>query len=126
MEIDQESENKNEMMKEMTFNCNICGESFKEKSQLRRHIKAKHTESNQICEKYRKGQCDREPNDCWFLHKNDAASPEKQVFQQVSPNPYPPDQLSKMFWMMNNLMRKVEGMEKKVEGMEKSLEEIMI
>ena len=126
MEIDQESENKNEMMKEMTFNCNVCGESFKEKSQLRRHIKAKHTESNQICEKYRKGQCDREPNDCWFLHKNDAASPEKQVFQQVSPNPYPPDQLSKMFWMMNNLMRKVEGMEKKVEGMEKSLEEIMI
>ena len=26
---------------------------------------------------------------------------EKQVFQQVSQNPFPPDQTSKVFWMMN-------------------------
>ena len=52
--------------------------------------------------------------------------PEKQVFQQVAQNLFPPDQISKMFWMMNNLVRKVEGMEKRFEGMEKRFEEIMI
>ena len=51
---------------------------------------------------------------------------EKQVFQQVAQNLFPPDQISKMFWMMNNLVRKVENMENRFENMEKRFEEIMI
>ena len=119
MIIDQEDENKIKVAEERTFDCSICGETFQQKNLLKKHKKLKHTEIVPTCEKYIKGQCVRDSNDCWYLHKNQQACSENSVFQQVSPNPFPPEQLSKMFWMMNNLMRKVEGMEK-------SLEEIMM
>ena len=105
------------------FNCNMCDESFREKSIFMKHRKAKHTGSNQICDKFRNGQCDKSSDDCWYLHSaqpTTKARSQPDIQQQDFPqaaNPFPPDQMSKMFWMMNNLVRKVEGMEKRFEDL---------
>ena len=110
--------------------CYTCKREFDGYWNLMTHRKQVHP-SNRKCRNY-PGNCLR-GNTCWFVHvegmeidkevekdntnKNNIT--ENQVFQQVSQNPFPPDQNSKLFWMMNNLMRKVESMDKR-------LDEIMI
>ena len=49
-----------------------------------------------------------------------------QVFQEVPSEQIPPDQMSKMFWMVMNLCKKVDNMEKRFDNMEKRFEELMI
>ena len=127
METDQVEENSVE--RQNVFRCNICEESFKDRNELMKHMKTKHINSIQPCEKYRQGRCKRNSDDCWYPHvelPGKVSNPHQQVFQQASPTPLPPDQMSRMFWMINNLMRKVDGMEKRFDGMEKRFEEIMI
>ena len=107
-----------------TFKCKICGENFEDQGEFMKHMKTKHTGSNQACEKFLKGQCERDEEDCWFFHpadqvKQKQSAPNKtsqdQVFHQAHSDPFPPDQMSRMFWMVTNLCRKVEGMEKRFE-----------
>ena len=105
------------------FSCNMCEESFQERSAFMNHRKSKHTGSNQKCEKFMNGECERSSDECWYLHSEQPkgkpmgqANIPKQVFPQAA-NPFPPDQMSKMFWMVTNLVRKVEGMEQRFEDL---------
>ena len=85
-----------------------------------KHRKTHHPETNQRCKEFASNRCDRSENECWYSHSNNAevSSPKKQpkqVFQQAQPETFPPDQLSKMFWMVSNLCMKVQNIEKKFE-----------
>ena len=103
------------------FKCNLCDKNFKEKSDFMMHRKTQHTRSNQRCEKYLNNQCERSADNCWYVHSSDQAKEksstvsQEQVFCQAPSDPFPPDQMSRMFWMVSNLCRKVEGMEKRFE-----------
>ena len=146
MEVDPQPEVDNIKKK---FECKMCDETFYEESNFVKHRKSKHIGSIEVCEKFLKKQCERDEVECWFLHqkgyninkKDDKLgqhvpnihemSQEKvnendQVFLKAPLDPLPPDQMSRMFWMISNLIRKVDGMDKKVDGMEKRFEEIMI
>ena len=109
--------------KGVIFKCNMCEEIFKQNSDFMKHKRSKHTGSNRNCDKFNKGQCERSADDCWYPHNHQSKDtsqtqnkvPKEQVFHQAPAETLPPDQLSKMFWMMNNLCRKVEGMEKRFE-----------
>ena len=109
MEIDQADVSVNKTPTPPVFDCKMCDKTFKNKNEFIKHKKTEHKDS-----------IEQEQNEKVSNLSNE------QVFQQVSPNPFPPDQMSRMFWMMTNLMRKVDGMERKVVGMEKRFEEIMI
>ena len=50
-----------------TFKCNICEQTFSEKSEFMKHRKDLHPEMVKIC---RNTQCFYE-NECWFRHEND-------------------------------------------------------
>jgi hypothetical protein len=105
------------------FECNMCEESFEEKKSFMQHRKNKHTGSNRRCENFSAGKCERNSDECWYVHSeqpdktpnNQNAIPKEQGFCQAPTDPLPPDQMSRMFWMVNNLVRKVEGMEKRFE-----------
>ena len=100
------------------FKCNICDEQIKERRDFMKHKKNKHADSILNCENFLKGKCSRNEETCWFKHtpagvdENPKAT-KQQVFQKVSANPFPPDQLSQMFQMINNLCTKMGIMEKK-------------
>ena len=103
------------------FNCNMCDFTCKEKTIFMMHKKSSHKEVNKLCDKFQNGQCSRSEADCWFNHlartspstQNEAKK--EQVFQKASSDPFPPDHMSRMFWMVSNLCRKVENMEKRFE-----------
>ena len=108
------------------FTCNLCDQTFREKANFMKHKKDKHTGSNRPCEKFANGQCDRTADVCWYVHstnqtKQDTKTKDnisrEQVFRQVPVDTLPPDQMSRMFWMVSNLCRKVEGMEKRFEDL---------
>ena len=112
------------VMKEETyFKCNLCEFVCKEKRVFMMHKKTSHKEVNKKCEKFESGECGRSDEECWFNHSSKIKSnpnpqPEvmkDQVFQKASSDPFPPDQMSKMFWMVSNLCRKVESIEKRFE-----------
>ena len=104
-----------------SFNCNLCDFTCKEKRSFMMHKKTLHKDVIKSCVKYQNGQCSRSEADCWFNHFDPVkpsqanGKPEEQVFQKASSDPFPPDQMSKMFWMVSNLCRKVENMEKRFE-----------
>ena len=50
-----------------TFKCNLCEQTFSEKSEFMKHRKDLHPEMVKIC---RNTQCFYE-NECWFRHEND-------------------------------------------------------
>ena len=117
--------------------CYTCKREFDGYWNLMTHKKQAHP-SKRKCRNF-PGNCPHGIK-CWFVHEEKMEidkeeekdetkknnPPEKQVFQQVAQNLFPPDQMSKMFWMVNNLVTKVENMEKRFENMEKRFEEIMI
>ena len=117
------------------FKCNLCEYTCQDKSSFMIHKKQVHKEVVKNCEAFRNGKCFRNDIECWFNHSSiskprmETKDQNEQVFQEASPDPYPPDHKSRMFWMVTNLCKKVENMEKmckKVENMEKMLEEVMI
>ena len=119
------------------FKCNICDFEFKGRDVFMKHKKSSHTETIPVCDKFRKGQCPRNDNDCWFEHSksktehedisptksksNDPTAPSnetetgKQVFHEASGNSFPPDQVKKMMEMVSQLCNKMKQMEKKLE-----------
>ena len=113
------------------FPSNFCEYTCTDKNSFMLHMKQEHVETHRNCEEYKKGQCLRKESECWFIHK--MAEAEKpslknnpQVFQEVPSEQIPPDQMSKMFWMVMNLCKKVDNMEKRFDNMEKRFEELMI
>ena len=103
------------------FNCNLCDFTCTAKRIFMIHKKTSHKDVIKSCAKYQNGQCSRSEADCWFNHYDPAKPspandiPKEQVFQKASSDPFPPDQMSKMFWMVSSLCRKVENMEKRFE-----------
>ena len=111
--------------KDQEFKCNICKKVFREKQYLMQHRKTEHIETVQRCKMFDDGQCQRSNDECWFVHLHDEnvksfqqkEVPKKQVFQEASENALPPDQMSKLFWMVTNLCNKVQNIEKKFEDL---------
>ena len=108
--------------------CNFCKATFKHKSDFMQHRKTEHPENNQACKSFENGQCEKNEEECWFIHSYSTEKPKMQpsqlnqsskdqVFQKATINPFPPDQIqiSKMFWMVSNLCMKVQNIEKKFE-----------
>ena len=108
------------------FKCNLCDEIIDERRDYMKHKKEKHSDTILPCEKFLKGECLRTNETCWFKHPtleiNDKvddlkATSNEQVFQKAPENAFPPDQVSKLFQMMNILCTKVEQMEKKFQDL---------
>ena len=86
-----------------------------------KHKKSEHIDTVGQCSD---SQCERSNDDCWFLHSPGVkvgsqgnSEAEKSVFQEVPMNAFPPDQMSKLFWMVTNLCNKVQNIEKKFEDL---------
>ena len=88
MEIDQVVENNKST--QHIFKCDICEEIVKDVNELMKHKSDKHKDSV-------------------------SNSKKEQVFQKVTSNSFPPDQMSEMFWMMKDFMRRMNGMEKRLD-----------
>ena len=103
------------------FKCNMCEKIFRDKSNFMKHIKMQHTGSTQTCQKFAKGLCERNASDCWYVHQSEQNKQKSKakdpVFPQAPSDPFQPDQLSRMFWMVSNLCRKVEGIKKRFEDL---------
>ena len=128
MEVDESvvSENSFEGAK---FKCNHCEKSFKGKNDFMRHNKLYHIKNVANCEKYEKGLCTRNDNQCWYKHQgclnqskqhvddHDQHHPQdqQQVFQQALENPPPPEQMTRIVEKVDNLCMKMERMEEKLE-----------
>ena len=90
-----------------------------------KHMKSSHSDVTQKCRMNDDGQCPRTNEECWFIHsppgnnnsKQQSDPNHKQVFQEPSTSPFPPDQMSKLFWMVTNLCSKVQNIEKKFEDL---------
>ena len=105
------------------FNCNLCGETIQEHANFMKHKKMKHSDTILPCEGFLKGTCFRNEDTCWFKHTPAEISykatnkPEYQGFQEDLPNAFPPDQISKLFKMMNSLSVKIEHMDLKLQAL---------
>ena len=104
--------------------CDHCEVVFKEKSDLRKHMKSSHAEKVSNCRSFMQGSC--ELNDfCWFNHvvqnKEDVLKRSKEaninenlnssVFC-MAPEKTPPDQMGLIMNMLNKLSVQVENLEK--------------
>ena len=114
MEVDPE----NVPTRAWNFKCNICGDEFIERADFMNHKKTNHDDTNLECESFKRGKCQKTAETCWFKHttvnKQTTSPPHKQDFQKAV-NLFPPEQLSKMFQMVNSLCQKVGKMEKRME-----------
>ena len=102
------------------FKCNVCAKDFKERAQFMKHKKNDHPDANLECQNFKMGKCKRTEDACWFTHnfKNITESlSSEQVFQKASPNLFPPEQVLRMFQLVENLCQKMENMEKRMEEM---------
>ena len=105
--------------------CNICQIDFQDKRNFMKHMKSTHRDVTKKCRMYDDGQCTRNTEECWFIHsppeknnsKQQSDPHHKQDFQEPSASPFPPDQMSKLFWMVTNLCSKVQNIEKKFEDL---------
>ena len=98
------------------FKCNLCEEKIVERRDFMTHKKTKHGDTVLACQNFKRGECSRSEESCWFKHVEDDQKSEKmtnQDFHKAQPSPYPPDQLVMMLNMMNKLCSKVENMERK-------------
>ena len=122
MDVDPVNENTGSSSN-LTSNCNMCEKVVNENNVFMQHRKTQHTGSNKKCEDFGKGRCTRSEDDCWYIHNDSSkefprtqnTESQRQDFRHAPANSFPPDQMSRMLWMMNNLCRKVEGMEKRFE-----------
>ena len=103
------------------FKCNVCEEEFKDRSDFMKHKKKNHPENNLTCQNFVRDKCQRSEDSCWFQHRSDSRKPEtssqEQVFQEVSANLFPPNQLSSVLQMIDSLCQKEEKMEKTIQDM---------
>ena len=53
------------------FGCYVCNQTFLSKNRMMRHRKREHPESAQMCREFGIGSCDKEEDNCWYLHKKD-------------------------------------------------------
>ena len=107
------------------FKCNHCGETIKEHGDFMKHKKTKHSDMILPCENFLKGMCMRNEDTCWFKHSPAEISQqgqheyENQGFQQAYQNAVPPDQISKLFKMMNSFHMKMENMQLEIQRLGK-------
>ena len=116
------------------FKCDLCSNTFKGRTNFMNHKKLLHPEYIPPCEKFRANNCPRSNKECWFEHKivenypnennpwpklipSSPAHTEKQVFQEVTGNTLPPDQVGMMMEMVGKLCKKVEGLEEKIKSL---------
>ena len=96
------------------FKCNLCAEEFIERDSFMKHRKNTHKDTNLECLNFKRGNCQRTEDRCWYMHitanKDTKSSSSEQVFQQV-PSNLPPEQVAMMFQMVNNLFQKMEKKE---------------
>ena len=112
------------------FKCDMCGEEILERKDFMNHKKEKHEDTVSVCEDFLNGKCSRSPQSCWFKHNLDsgptvskANNSQMQGFQVVPQNTFPPDLMSQIMQLINNLM--VEKMENMmVKKMEKKFQEM--
>ena len=137
MDVDESFRSENEV-DEAHFKCYACGEKFKTRDSFMKHKKDKHEGNVPNCDKFLVDKCDRREEDCWFKHKErepkdspPKASPQKSSQPNASPFkkqsdfceapkvPFPPDLLSHMMEVLNNLCSEVELMQMKMKEMMK-------
>ena len=106
--------------KSSIFKCNLCGEVIYERGDFMKHKKIKHSETILPCQNFLRGMCSKTEDSCWFKHSQLGqkssglnSSTENQDYQKAPQNAFPPDQVSKLFQMMNTICMKVEQMEMK-------------
>ena len=111
-------------VKSSTFICNLCGEVLLGRGDFLKHKKMKHNETILPCQNFLRGVCSKSEETCWFKHSHTDqplgglnSSSGNQVFHKAPQNAFPPDQVAKMFQMMNNLFMKVEQMETKFQAL---------
>ena len=102
------------------FKCNLCIETFSDRSVFMKHRKTNHSEFTPKCNKLLIGGCKRDESQCWFAHSNKSTKNLKEVlfFQKVSQPQVPPDQLTSLISIIKNLSTKVENMEKNARRLE--------
>ena len=91
---------------------------FGTKNDFMRHKKIDHAEYVSNCEKYGKGTCLRDDNQCWFIHQaglQEHPQHKEPVFQEVLLKPVPPEMSENVMEVMKNLILKVENMEGKLD-----------
>ena len=96
------------------FNCEICGNTFKERTLFMKHKKLSHPQFVPECEKFALGKCQR-AQECWFRHGKSVSSGSIQSnseldFQQALSHSVPPDHLMKVISMMERLQMQMEMM----------------
>ena len=103
------------------FKCYLCTTDFMSKDSFMKHKKQMHPKSVQSCVMAGSERCKKTDEECWFHHHQDReqssqthSSRKEQVFQEAPGNQFPPDQMTKLMEMMNNLFSKVETMEKRL------------
>ena len=67
------------------FKCNVCDIKFKTKAELRIHQKQTHKENIKACIKFKKGSCQYDNENCWFLHdyENVQQNDDKEIIQKL-------------------------------------------
>ena len=120
MEIDKLAENEEISQ---GFKCNLCDEAIHERGDFMKHKKMRHSDTVLPCERFLQGMCIRNEDTCWFKHSPTEITQkvptvsENQVFQHAPQNTAPPDQVAKMFQMMNSVCLKIEQMELKLQSL---------
>ena len=120
MEVD-ESFKSNSGTESSNFKCYVCTTDFTSKDMFMMHKKRMHPVNVQLCEMFGKNKCNKSDANCWFKHETKESlfpghQDSEQVFWEATKVQFPPDQMTKMIEMMNQLFSKVEMMEKRMRG----------
>ena len=113
---------KDDVIKDSLFKCNICEKEFESKSSFMKHRKVMHEETVSQCEQNKTGSCKREDQECWFIHH----SSRSQVFHKEQPEQVPPDQLKSLMDMVINLQQKMEQTQDQILKINKNLTNLSI
>ena len=104
--------------------CNKCELEFKERSELRIHMKKTHASTVARCWKFKDGNCNLSNGSCWFIHEENSPHKENDVTMEEAPETTnnsvfheamqktPPDQMSQLITIITKLTLKVENLEK--------------
>ena len=122
--VHDESKSSDGSENENCFKCSKCDDTFKERNEFMIHNKLRHAEYVLSCEKFKKGECSRNENSCWFMHGNNSNEPSNvsqsnQVFHKVRKDSAPPDQVTEILQLVALMKEKMEAMEVNIQALQK-------
>jgi hypothetical protein len=91
--------------------CNLCDETFINKSELMSHRKQNHTNTVPECKNYGQGTCWFGDMKCWFKHENIEKNNKNEDNEELSENK---EVIEKLFKMMEIITKRIIILEERI------------